>query len=111
MRGKIEGQRKRRQQRMRWLDSITNSMSVNLSKLQEIVKNREAWRSTVHGSQRAGHNLVTEKQRLNGGKFQNQGRVLFYPVIQSNIRGKTKIAYNKINKIICPQMYLSMISQ
>ena len=96
---------------MRWLDSITNSMSVNLSKLQEIVKNREAWRSTVHGSQRAGHNLVTEKQRLNGGKFQNQGRVLFYPVIQSNIRGKTEIAYNKINKIICPQMYLSMISQ
>ena len=111
MLGKIEGQRKRRQQRMRWLDSITNSMSVNLNKLQEIVKNREAWHSTVHGSQRAGHDLVTEKQRLNGGKFQNQERVLFYPVIQSNIRGKTKIPYNKINKIICPQMYLSMTSQ
>jgi len=59
----------------------------------------------------AGHDLVTEKQRLNGGKFQNQERVLFYPVIQSNIRGKTKIPYNKINKIICPQMYLSMTSQ
>ena len=54
---------------MRWLDSITNSMSMNLSKLQEIVKNREAWCGTVHGSQRAGHDLVTGKQRLNGGKF------------------------------------------
>ena len=108
---KIKGQRKRRQQRMRRLDSITNTMSVNLSRLQEIVKNRKAWRSTVHGSQRGGPDLVTEKQRLNGGKFQNQERVLFYPVIQSNVRGKTKMAYNKINKIICPQMYLPMISQ
>ena len=96
---------------MRWLDSITNSVSMNLSKLQEIVKNREAWRGTVHGSQRAGHDLVTEKQRLNGGKFQNQERVPFYPIIQSNVRGKTKLAYNKINKMICPQMYLSMIYQ
>ena len=48
MLGKIEGRRRRRQQRMRWLDSITNSMDTNLSKLQEILKNREAWHSTVH---------------------------------------------------------------
>ena len=45
----IEGKR-RRQQRMRWLDSITNSMEMNLSKLQEIVKNREAWSASVHGA-------------------------------------------------------------
>ena len=49
MLGKIEGKRRRGWQRIRWLDSITNSMDMNLSKLWEIVKNRGAWHDAVHG--------------------------------------------------------------
>ena len=51
---------------MRWLDGIVDSMEMNMSKFQEIVKDRGAWRVAVHGFQRAGHDLETEQQQQSG---------------------------------------------
>ena len=63
MLAEIEGRRRGRRQRMRWLDGITDAMNMNLGKLQEMVRDRETWRAAVHGLQRIGHDGATEQQQ------------------------------------------------
>ena len=86
MLGKTEGRRRRGRQRMRWLDGIIDSMDMGLSKLQKIVKNREAWCVAVHGDAKR-QDLATEQQQTEGtwGKMKGGRKGTHASVIQQRV--------------------------
>ena len=81
MLGKTEGMRRREQQRMRWLDCITNSMDMSLSKLQEIMKDKEAWHPVVHGVSKNRTQLsdwTTTKINKTSNIFKKKNKILLF---------------------------------
>ena len=86
MLGKIEGKKRRGQQRMRWLDSITESLNMSMSKIWEMVEGGGAWQAAVHGI-RVRHDLANEQQLIH---TQQQGRILKHYVRSERKKPLTK---------------------
>ena len=95
MLGEIEGRRRRGPQRMRWLDGITNSMDMSLSKFQEMVKDREAWRAAVQG--------VAKSQTQLGNRTTTD--LLEQGCHKPSTCGKKNVASAKHNKVKCNKRY------
>ena len=91
--GGIGGRRRRGQQRMRWLDGITDSIGMSLSKLRELLMDRKAWRAAIHGVQRVGHDWATE---LNWTELNSTMRPQSHDSLEPNYFPKT----SSLNTII-----------